>query len=278
MKILDILQKSRPAALFSAFLLVLVTSLLDYYTGYELRLTVFYLVPIFLAAWDVGLLTGVLVSILSGLIIALTDWATGKPYSHEAYILWDGAVRTGVFIVIAYSFYYLRTSLDKERTLARTDDLAGVANRRYFFEMLENEIQRAERYGHPFSLIYTDLDDFKAVNDRFGHTAGDAVLRRLAGAMRANTRATDVVARLGGDEFAVLLPETDIESARSVVRKVSAALRSEFGEGEPRITLSIGLLVVRSLPYSVDALIKAADALMYQSKGEGKNTIREGIL
>jgi diguanylate cyclase (GGDEF)-like protein len=96
--------------------------------------------------------------------------------------------------------------------------------------------------------------------------------------MRANTRATDVVARLGGDEFAVLLPETDIESARSVVRKVSAALRSEFGEGEPRITLSIGLLVVRSLPYSVDALIKAADALMYQSKGEGKNTIREGIL
>ncbi len=278
MKVLDYLQSSRRVALFWTLVLVLVTSVLDYVTGYELRLTVFYLVPIFLAAWDVSLFWGVLISVLSGLIIALTDWVTGKPYSHEAYILWDGAVRTGVFVVIAYSFYYLRSSLSKERTLARTDDLTGVANRRHFFEMLETEIQRTERYGHSFSLIYTDLDDFKAINDRFGHTAGDAVLRRLAGVMRANTRATDVVARLGGDEFAVLLPETELESARTVVRKVSAALHEAFGEGEGRITLSIGLLVVRNLPYSVDDLIKAADALMYQSKDEGKNTIREGIL
>ena len=101
------------------------------------------------------------------------------------------------------------------RASSRSDPLTGVANSRVFLELLKREIARARRYKRPLTLAYLDLDNFKSVNDILGHAMGDKVLQTVVSTVNANIRVTDVVGRLGGDEFVLLLPETDMQGARS---------------------------------------------------------------
>jgi diguanylate cyclase (GGDEF)-like protein len=153
------------------------------------------------------------------------------------------------------------------------DALTGIGNRRSFEEILTLEIGRALRYGRPLTLLYLDVDDFKAVNDRFGHAAGDGVLCLIADVIRRNMRVTDQAARLGGDEFVVLLPETGLEEARVVVSKLLADLKATAGEGLAPVTASAGVASFRRPLESARLMIEKADALMYVVKRRGKNGV-----
>ena len=123
------------------------------------------------------------------------------------------------------------------------------------------------------TLLYIDLDNFKQVNDAFGHETGDELLIEVAATIRTNVRSTDTVARLGGDEFALLLPETDQEAALVVTNKLREALLVSMQRREWPVTFSIGLVSFATPPESVEEMLKQADAVMYSVKLKGKNSI-----
>ena len=160
--------------------------------------------------------------------------------------------------------------------LADHDPLTDLFNRRRFEDELEREIARATRYGRGGALLLMDLDDFKAVNDNFGHIWGDETLRRVAADRRERLRATDILARLGGDEFAVLLPECDELRGMKLAEELLEVLRSqtiETDRGEISVTTSIGVVSLDALKGSeLDALV-AADTAMYRAKHEGRDRV-----
>jgi len=158
---------------------------------------------------------------------------------------------------------------------AVTDELTGLANRRSFRESLDTELLRAERFGSGLALIVADLDDFKDVNDRFGHQAGDEVLRAFSEVLQGRIRGIDLAARLGGEEFAILLPETDALGAEALaenLRMAVAELAVAVGVDEVRITASFG---VAAFPesHSADELMTAADLALYSAKRHGKDRV-----
>lgn len=161
--------------------------------------------------------------------------------------------------------------------LANTDALSGLANRRFFVEQLEREFARAKRYRRPLTLLYLDLDDFKAINDRFGHAVGDAVISNLSLSMRAVLRSTDLLARIGGDEFAVLLPETTIKGGVGVTQKLKRALVAFTSRPDcviTSLTFSAGLAQFRFEDETIDDLLARADHAQYKAKDAGKGQIR----
>src|ERR1019366_2344336 len=167
----------------------------------------------------------------------------------------------------------LKESLERERNAARVDFLTGILNRRVFFEIAGSESQRSRRYKRPLSLVYVDLDNFKAVNDTMGHDAGDELLVEVAAVIHTEVRGTDTVGRLGGDEFAVLLPETDQEQGTVVVQKVQKQLLEAMQQKQWPVTFSIGLISFEVPPESIEEMVREADRVMYSVKLKGKNSV-----
>ena len=169
----------------------------------------------------------------------------------------------------------------EEQTI--TDALTGLKNRRFFDERLQEEFRRAQRYGDYLALIMIDLDHFKGVNDRFGHPAGDSVLRETASLIRASIRDPDICARYGGEEFAVILPKTHMTGALTVAERVWRELGGKDyaipggGDGVPatvRVTASLGVAFYPSKDITTgELLLRFADEALYQAKRAGRNTI-----
>jgi diguanylate cyclase (GGDEF)-like protein len=268
--------KSRLTAL--GFFTVALVGILDILTGPELFVSIFYLIPIFLATWFTERWIGIMVSIASALIWLLADFASGHIYSHPAIPYWNMSVRLGTFLVITFLLSTLKHALEHEKELARTDSLTGIANRRYFIELANAEINRAGRYKHPFTVVHIDLDNFKTVNDRFGHSVGDALLRLVVSTIRNSIRTTDIVARLGGDEFVILLPETGPEPAGVITDKIQKISLDLMQKNQWPVTLSLGVVTFIQPPSTVDEMLKISDGLMYGAKNNGKNTIRYEVL
>jgi diguanylate cyclase (GGDEF)-like protein len=162
--------------------------------------------------------------------------------------------------------------------LAITDALTGLYNRRYFFGLIEREMKRVHRYKRAFALVLIDLDDFKRVNDTYGHPAGDSVLSTTASLLRSSIRTGDVACRYGGEEFILLMPETEPEQAVLVIERVRKALSAqaiETDRGSISITFSAGVSGLRAseahLPISQEQLLKLADQALYTAKRNGKN-------
>jgi diguanylate cyclase (GGDEF)-like protein len=173
------------------------------------------------------------------------------------------------------SHHELRQALERIEQIAVRDELTGIYNRRYLVEALARERSRAERRAEPFSVCLVDLDHFKSINDRFGHAAGDAVLRRLAQLVPAELRGVDLFGRLGGEEFLVIVPGTDREGAAAcaerVRRRVAATAFPEVAHGG-RLTVSIGVATYAA-PEPADATLARADAALYQAKAAGRDKV-----
>jgi diguanylate cyclase (GGDEF)-like protein len=272
------LRKNKVLILLMGFLLISVIGIVDYLTGYELAFSVFYVLPISLVTWLTSRRIGLLVSLASAAVWLIADLGTGHPYSHALVLVWNTLIRFAFFVIITLLISSLRSALQRESELARIDYLTGAVNRRFFYELLQMEIDRFERYKHPFTLAYIDLDNFKALNDRFGHAMGDRVLRTVATSIRNHSRKTDIFARIGGDEFALLLPETNQGAALTILPEIQDHLSSDMRKNNWPITFSIGVLTCITSSHSAQALMKRADELMYLVKREQKNSTRYSIL
>lgn len=256
------------------FALIGVIGFLDFLTGYEWALSVFYVIPISLITWFISRRLGFAASFVSAFVWLAADLATGHPYSYPLIPFWNSLIRLAYFVIITMLLSSLRSATERERELARTDHLTGAANSRLFYELLQMEMDRFQRYKHPFTLAQFDLDNFKCVNDQFGHPTGDHVLSRVVSIARKHLRKIDMVARLGGDEFALLLPETDQESARVVLSKIQDHLLADMRENDWPITFSMGVLTCVNLPPTTDELVRMTDELMYSVKHDGKHAIK----
>jgi diguanylate cyclase (GGDEF)-like protein len=157
---------------------------------------------------------------------------------------------------------------------AITDDLTGLANRRHFLEVLAGEITRATAFDTPLSVIVADVDDFKLVNDVFGHHVGDEVLRRFSKLVADHLRDVDVAARLGGEEFAMILPDTEVNDAAAVAERVRVAVGElPLPLSRPHgITATFGV-AQHAAGETRDDLVRRADAALYRGKSQGKNTV-----
>ena len=194
--------------------------------------------------------------------------------SHPSLAVANLAVMAIAFGSVALLAAAQRDWLRRERAISRTDVLTGLLNGRGFYEAAAVELARSTRYRHPLTLAYVDLDDFKTINDRFGHARGDAVLVAVARAMRRACRSTDVVGRVGGDEFVVLFPETGREAAETALVKMRSRVEEAASQHGSRVTASIGSVSFARPPADVEALVHEADTVMYAVKAGGKNALR----
>jgi len=191
-------------------------------------------------------------------------------------------VQMAVNLTGLYLLAYIGASIGREQRRARdaairmstVDAMTGLYNRTYFFSSLEREIARGDRSGRAFCLVMLDLDDLKAVNDRYGHLAGDQVLRGVADVVRGGVRKIDVAARYGGDEFVALLPETDPTGGWVLAEKIRLTIAEQGMAGiDPTPTVSVGVVSYPADGRSADALLVSADRAMYASKRSGKNRV-----
>ncbi|WP_166668745.1 diguanylate cyclase [Thiohalophilus thiocyanatoxydans] len=170
----------------------------------------------------------------------------------------------------------LRQELEQElQHQASFDSLTGLYNRRKFENLLLHELERADRYHRYVAAILLDIDHFKTVNDRFGHNAGDEVLRQLADTLQTRMRASDVPARWGGEEFIVLLPETDLDGARQTAETLRQTIADTRFPTVGQVTASLGVSTYQP-GETLDSLIKRADDALYQAKKAGRNRVRPG--
>lgn len=256
-----------------AYCAVLLIGFLDYLSGYQVSFAIFYLLPIGYVAWSLGKRPGVLISIVSAAIWLEADVLSGQPYSDPIFLLWNATVRLGFFLTVVLLIAKLNEILAREKESAKIDSLTGIANRRGFYAALNLELQRAKRYQHSFTLAYIDLDNFKAVNDQLGHSAGDILLSTIAQRIKERIRSTDTVSRLGGDEFAILFPETRFETSCTLMQDLRTHLLDALQSDGWTVTFSIGAVTFDLSAASADDAIRISDNAMYRAKNDGKNRI-----
>ena len=273
MKLLnDIKRRGRFFVIGTSLGLIAVIGLADYMTGNELAFSLFYVFPIALTTWGTTERYGVGIALLGTVLWLAADIQDGYRYNTPLIHYWNAGIRFGFFIVIVHLLSAFQRAHEHESELARTDSLTGVSNSRHFQETLKDEIARSRRYRHPFTLIYMDVDDFKALNDQYGHSTGDEALIAITHFIKIHLRQTDIIARLGGDEFVLLLAETDESAARSVVAKLQQGLAELAQSRHWQITFSLGVLTCLDIACNPDEAISAADHLMYAAKQNGKNS------
>lgn len=268
---LNMFALSRRTALELGACVLLGALALDSVTAYEVPLAALYLFAILMVSWNCGIAWGFVFAALSFATQIGQGLLHGHPYSTRLYFYEARANELLEYCVAVFLTTQLRRLYDRERQTARIDPLTGVRNRQGFHEVVESEIARHHRNGASFCLAYIDCDDFKGVNDRFGHSEGDRLLEAVGYVAAASVRRSDTVGRLGGDEFAVIFPETDHAEALAIEAKLRKAL---IRITRPRpwwaVTFSMGIATFERMPMSADAAMAFVDQLMYQAKKAGK--------
>jgi diguanylate cyclase (GGDEF)-like protein/PAS domain S-box-containing protein len=203
---------------------------------------------------------------------------SGQPCWLDANIvpLKDGSGRVSHFVAIERDITAAKSLEEKLTRLATRDELTGLYNRRYFKEVVEREIERAERYGHPLALLSLDIDHFKHINDAHGHEGGDRALAEFARSCGASLRGADILARIGGEEFAALLPDTPIDGAvwlAERLRRTVADLSIEHRGQRIAFTVSIGVTGHAGPGDSLSGMLRRADQALYRAKADGRNRL-----
>jgi len=260
------------APVLLVFMLILMPSAIDPWFQEGIRSVV-----AAVAAGAVGVsLTAILVANYSRLRLRRIIRAAERLAQGELGVIIDAPARGGgPEGRLARAINAISTSLVETTDAATVDRLTGVSNRQTLLASLFNEVDRANRYERPLSVAFVDIDHFKAVNDTYGHSIGDIVLRGVAQTLKANLRATDMVGRYGGEEFMLLLTETDVEEGAILAEKLrNLVARQTFSvEGNPAlsVTISIGIAGGMGQALRTDTLARDADAAMYSAKSLGRN-------
>jgi diguanylate cyclase (GGDEF)-like protein len=276
-RILTFLDRQNKVTLWGIItLLFLVIGAVDYFTGAEVSVAFFYLIPISLACWSLGKTPGLITSVIATIIWQGTNLLAGGGPTSPAVNIWNTFIRLGTFLIFSILLSELRVLLQHQTELSRTDSLTGIFNRRAFYDAVSTELKKIDRYQRLFSVVFIDLDNFKTINDAFGHLTGDALLVRVAECIHQQLRGTDMVARLGGDEFGILMPETDVTAAEKAIPRIQMTLINEMAAAKWPITFSMGVLTCNTAPASVQDTLHLADELMYTAKRSGKNCIEYG--
>lgn len=199
--------------------------------------------------------------------IAQPEWVT---------VLLEDMLQLIGFPLVVFGLFRWSTMNAKLQTelqyQAVTDYLTGALNRRGFMDQFEQEVVRSKRYGSPLSLIWFDLDQFKMVNDRYGHQTGDEVLRLTSKQTKDHIRVVDTLGRMGGEEFCIMMPETRLDGAAEVAEKLRTAFESCECSGDIQITASFGVAEYRP-GENPDTLLKRVDDALYRAKHNGRNRI-----
>ena len=246
-------------------------SLADYFTHstYLLEFSPFYLVPVSFFSWFIGKRSGIAVAISSaaiGFLVRFKDAPGAVAY-------WDALILSTLYITAAFMIVQLKRLYERERDLSRIDPLTNIPNRRALHEAASQAKRVAERNRAPLSICYIDVDNFKAINDRFGHNTGDRVLAVAAATMAGALRPSDVVARMGGDEFAVLLPGAHGDYAAVIMRRVGDQLQHAMRLNRWPVTFSIGMASFSPPLASVAEMLAEADKAMYVQKKRGREPL-----
>ena len=253
---------------------VALISLIDAQVGYEIAVSIFFLIPIAISTWYAGKFSGLCFCIIAAAIWLFVDNVlSAHPYSNPVAPYWNTIVRLGFFLITSNLLHQLRQHLIIETKLSRTDSLTQLLNRRGFTEQVEQLLGIAARHGRPVVIAYIDLDNFKKINDELGHSEGDHVLHVVGKIITHSLRTTDIAGRMGGDEFAIVLPETDEAGAKSVFDLFRNNLLEAAQKHHWPIGLSIGVVAFSTPSASLDEAIRIADSLMFQVKSSGKNGI-----
>lgn len=270
---------SSPQAVAVGVFGALVVGEIDYLTGYEIGVGLFYLAPVAVTAWGAGKRPGVFVAALCCVLWYVANWAAGAVYSNPLIPVWNALIRLGFFLVVGLLVATLRERMRELRRLAMTDALTGLFSRHALEARLAHDLALSQRHQSALTLAYVDVDAFKAVNDTYSHAQGDRLLRLVGDVLVRTTRKTDTAARVGGDEFVVVMPDTDSRSAAEVVAKLAHELQAAFAASGLQTTCSIG---VATFPDTAGLLpssaIAAADALMYRVKRNGKAAVEFAVL
>lgn len=263
----------RHGAAAAVFIGLLLAGTIDYCAGNEIRVYPLYFVPVCIAAWHFGVGAIVMSVIAASAIWASANFLAGLSYS--APYIWPINILAQfvTFGFIAALFHYARALLNRERVMSHTDRTTGLANSRGFYAQGHLALASCRRHARPLTLAYIDLDNFKWINDRFGHERGDEVLLQVADIMKCSLRSADVLARIGGDEFAILMPETSADQAAVALERVRARLSAVDQAFEGKVSASIGAISWREPPLDIQTMLSAADKLMYRAKSHGKNRL-----
>ena len=257
-----------------------VVTVLKIVSGPDVVFSAVYLVPIVFTTWCLSVSAGLVMAVASTFLLLFINLSEAGKYLSAIVPCWNAAMDLGVFLIVIFILAEAKHLYQRERELSREDFLTGLKNSRAFSEALTAEVIRVRRYLHQITIVYLDLDNFKQVNDRYGHQAGDLLLSTVADALRTCVREVDVVARLGGDEFALLLPETDADAAILVLDKIEGALRNPVvSPGTAyRLSFSAGVVTFAKPLDSVEQMIQRADRVMYKVKQNGKANIEYEVV
>ena len=215
-------------------------------------------------------------------LTASAAWHTTDFYENPSFPptvrLWNMVIRFGSLVLISSLVARLHAGIHRERRLARTDPLTGAADGRTFYETAAVEAERARRLARPLTLAYFDLDNFKQLNDRQGHAAGDAALQAVVQTIHQHLRTSDLLARLGGDEFALLLPETQADGAAALLARLQERLAQEMARRGWPVGVSVGAVTFLRPRWDLDLMIQRVDALMYGAKKNGKGRVEHAVV
>lgn len=272
------MKEPRPAAIFAALSLLALVGVVDLYTGSDLSFDALYLIPVALIAWFVGGGAGVAMSVFSGVVwfAAHTGFRPESALHYTPY--WNTLMQLAVYLTVTALLPPIKAEAEREKESPRTDYLTKTANKQSFLNQAEMEIQRAHRYRHPFTLVCLDVDNLRFVNQRMGHSSGDTLLQEIAYTLKQKTRSTDLIGRLGGDEFALLLPETQFDAARIVVRRLQQYLLDASEKNEWPVSFSFGVATFSRPPENVEEMLRKAGSLVSAAKENGKNSVKHEVV
>lgn len=249
-----------------------------YVTGPELTLSLFYLLPIMLVTWYVGPWAGVVIAFSCTGFWLLADLTVIDAFKRPAIPIVNETFRLLVFLIIVWITRTLHRALERQKVLANIDPLTRISNRRAFFDLGERELKRARRFNYPLAVLYMDLDNFKRVNDDFGHHVGDELLCMVTRHIQGHIREIDLFGRLGGDEFCILLVDSKPVATRKVARKLQLEISALMRSRNWPVAVSIGAATFLTFSGEMGEMIATADKLMYIAKKDRQLNIIHKII